>query len=89
MKELRFASLYEEFANQLELIQKAKQEITPIWQREVLTQAIDRAIVRYKELETVLSFYDLHPEERILAISRKLYMAMQDSDESIVQKAQK
>ena len=54
LKELRFASLYEEFANQLELIQKAKQEIAPIWQREVLDQAIDRAIVHYKELETSL-----------------------------------
>lgn len=88
LKELRFSSLYEEFTRHLEFIQKTKQEITPVWQKEVLNQTIDRAIGHYKELETLLSSYGLHSEERILAVSRKLYMVMQDSDESIAQKAQ-
>jgi len=87
LKDIKFQHIFEEFDELQERIEQARQEITPIWQKEAVSTAIDEAQVYRKKLEETIKHYKIHLGFKVLAIARYLHMSTQYPNEAVAKEA--
>jgi len=87
LKDIKFQHIFEEFDDLQERVEQARQEITPIWQKEVVSKAIDEARLYRKDLEETIKRYKIHLGFKVLAIARYIHMSTQYPDKTVVKEA--